>query len=134
MPHLALVATSHIDKAWRDGAHMLSEACQSGEVTPDQLKMLLSRGERVLLAIMDGEQPAGWVVARVDQYPNLRAMHVCEMYAPGAMFHECYEQFVAYARDNGCSEIRCAAKPAQARLYGMRFGFEPLYQVLRVSI
>lgn len=134
MRHLAQVPPSHVDKAWKDGAHKLSEACQSGEVTPDQLKLLLARGERVLLAIVDGEDPVGWVVARVDQYPNVRVMHVCELYAPGAMFDECYEQFVAYARDNGCSEIRCAAKPAQARFYGIRFGFEPLYQVLRVSI
>jgi hypothetical protein len=136
MPHLAQVASSHIDKAWRDGAHLLSKACETsgGEVTADQLKMMLSRGERTLLAVMDGEKPVGWIVVRLDQLPNLRALHVCELYAPGAMFDECWEQLQQYARDNGCSEVRCSAKPAQARLYRMRFAFEPVYETLRVCL
>jgi hypothetical protein len=38
------------------------------------------------------------------------------------------------ARKQGCSEIRCAAKPAQERLYRVKCGFEPIYQILRASI
>lgn len=136
MAELKLVAPAFIDQAWRDGAHLLSEACEQsgGEITVDQLKMLLSRGERTLLAIMQDGTPKGWVVVRLDQLPNVRALHVCELYAPGATFDECRAQLWEYARQNGCSEVRCSAKPAHARLYRMRWGFEPVYTTLMVKI
>lgn len=136
MAELKHVPAAFIDQAWKDGAHKLSEACEQsgGEITADQLKMLLARGERTLLAVMQYGQPKGWIVVRLDQLPNVRALHVCELYAPGATFEECREQLWEYARQNGCSEVRCSAKPAQARLYRMRWGFEPIYETLRVSI
>jgi len=133
MPSLVHVPASHIDKAWRDGAHQLSKACETSETTPDQLKLLLSRGERMLLAIMD-QGPVGWLTASVQQFPNIRALHVGEIYAPGAMFEECWHQLVQMAYDAGCSEIRCSAKDTQARLYRMRFGFQPIYTVCKVRI
>lgn len=136
MKELKHVPAAFIDQAWRDGAHKLAEACATsgGEVTGDQLKMMLARGERNLIAIVDGSTKCGWLVSRIDQLPNVRVLHVCELYAPGSMFAECWEQLQEHARSNGCSEIRCAAKPAQARLYRMRFGFEPIYETLRVTL
>lgn len=136
MKKLMHVPPQFVDQAWRDGAHLLSKACDTsgGEVTGDQLKMILSRGERTLFAVLDGEEKAGWIVVRVDQLPNVRALHVCELYAPGATFEECWSQLQDFARSNGCSEIRCSAKEAQARLYRMRFSFEPVYTTLKVSL
>ncbi|MGE5452426.1 MAG: hypothetical protein ACM3VZ_11370 [Acidobacteriota bacterium] len=136
MKQLYPVPQTHIDQAWRDGASLLGKACDTsgGEVTGDQLKMMLARGERQLLVVMDDAEKVGWVVIRIDQLPNVRALHVCELYAPGAMFEECWGQLQELARSNGCSEIRCSAKPAQARLYRMRFGFEPVYETLKVSL
>lgn len=136
MPQLLTVPPSHVDRAWRDGAHKLDAACATsgGEITADQLKLMLSRGERTLLAIVNDGAPVGWIVCRIDQLPNIRALHVCELYAPGATFDECWEQIKQYAADHGCSEIRCSAKPAQARLYRMRWGFEPIYTTLKVSL
>lgn len=136
MKEIKHVPSTFVDQAWKDGAHNLAKACETsgGEVTGDQLKMMLARGERMLMCVLDGEQKVGWVVARIDQLPNVRVMHVCELYAPGAMFEECFSQFVEFAKSNGCSEIRCSAKPAQARLYRMRFGFEPVYETLKVSL
>ena len=136
MKRLTAVPPNFVDQAWRDGAHLLSKACDTsgGEVTGDQLKMMLARGERQLLCVLDGDLKVGWLVVRFDQLPNVRALHVCELYAPGATFEECWDQLQELARSNGCSEIRCSAKPAQARLYRMRFGFEPVYETLKVSL
>lgn len=133
---LLQVPTHFIDRAWKDGAHLLSKACDTsgGEITGDQLKMMLSRGERNLIrADKDGEA-VGWIVVKVDQLPNVRVLHVCELYAPGATFHEFFEQLGDLAQSLGCSELRCSAKPAQARLYRAKFGFQPLYETLRVSL
>lgn len=136
MKRLEFVPASHIDMAWRDGAHLLSRACETsgGEITVDQLKLMLSRGERSLFAVLDGEQKVGWLVLRVDQLPNVRVLHVCELYAPGATFEECWGQMQEFARANGCSEIRCSAKEAQCRLYRMRFGFQEVYTTMRFEL
>lgn len=136
LKRLAHVPATHIDQAWRDGAHLLAKACDTsgGEVTGDQLKMMLSRGDRMLFVVLDGDSKAGWIVLRIDQMPNVRALHVCELYAPGSMFEECWGQLQEFAKANGCSEIRCSAKPAQARLYRMRFQFEEVYTTLRVTL
>lgn len=136
MKALKSVPATHIDAAWKDGAHLLGKACDTsgGEITGDQLRMILARGERHLMAVCDGESKVGWIVIRIDQLPNVRVLHVCELYAPGSMFSDCWEQLKEFARANGCSEIRCSAKPAQARLYRMRFKFEPVYETLKVSL
>lgn len=130
------VPASHIDRAWKDGAHRLAQACETsgGEITGDQLKMILSRGERSLLGMVRDGAFVGWAVIRIDQMPNLRALHVCEMYAPGAVFEEFMAPLGQWAQANGCSRIRCSAKPAQARLYKMRGGFTPVYETLEVLL
>ncbi len=130
------VPATHIDRAWKEGAHHLSEACATsgGEVTGDQLKMLLARGERNLLRMDRDESTVGWGVVRIDQLPNVRVLHVCEMYAPGASFEQFLDALKELASNSGCSEVRCSAAPAQARLYQMKCGFEPLYTTLRVSV
>ena len=136
MADIEHVPPHFVDREWKAGAFKLAEACATsgGEVTGDQLKLMLMRGERALARVVKGGQAVGWLALRIDQLPNVRVLHVCELYAPGAMFSECWEQLKAFASGNGCTEIRCAAKPAQARLYRMKFGFEPVYETLRVSL
>jgi hypothetical protein len=133
---LQQVPQTHIDLAWKDGAHLLSEACDEsgGEITGDQLKLMLSRGERILFAALKDKKPVGWCVIRIDQLPNVRAMHICEVYAKGNLFKEFVDQMAVIARNQGCSEMRCSAKPAHARLYAMKFGFEPVYTTLKVAL
>ena len=133
---LQIVPPAFVGRAWIDGAEQLSKACDTsgGEVTGDQLKLLLSRGERTLIRIdLDG-RIAGWAVTRIDQLPNVRALHVCELYAPGGHWRPCCELLADMARANGCTELRCSAKPAQARLYQRHLPWEPIYTTLRMSI
>lgn len=132
---LLTVPASHIDRAWRDGAHKLSEACDTsgGEITGDQLKLILSRGERTLVVMRRVGEIVGWGAVMVDQRPNVRALHVSAMYAPGGEFEEFFGELKKYAAMNGCSVVRCAAGPVQARLYRMKCGFKPVYEVLEVQ-
>lgn len=133
---LHIVPPAFVGRAWADGAHLLGQACATsgGEVTGDQLKLLLARGERDLIRIdLDG-QAVGWAVTRIDQLPNVRALHVCELYAPGGHWLACSEQLAAMARANGCTELRCSAGPAQQRLYQRHLPWEPLYTTMRMPI
>lgn len=133
---LQIIPPAFVARAWKDGAHLLEKACNTsgGEITGDQLKLILARGERSLVRIdLDG-QAVGWAVTRIDQLPNTRALHVCELYAPGGHWAACFDLMADMARANGCVEMRCSAKPAQARLYRRRHAWVPLYQTMKVDL
>lgn len=134
--HLSVIEPRFVDKAWRDGASCLAEACDTsgGEITGDQLKLILSRGERTLVALRDDDKTVGWGCWRVDQLPNVRALHCTDLVAHNAHFEAFFTELKQVADVLGCSEIRCSCGPAQARLYRMKLGMEPVYTTLRVKI
>lgn len=133
---LLTVPATHIDFAWRDGAAALAESCavSGGEITGDQLKLILARGERQLLQMHDGERAAGWVVVTVEQAPNLRMLFVTDLYAPHVGVARIADALKRMAASLGCSRLRCAARPAQARLYRMQARFKPVCQILEIEI
>lgn len=130
------VPATHIDRAWLDGASCLSEACEvsGGEITGSQLKMILSRGERTLIRMWDGENVRGWGVVRVDQLPNVRVLFITDLVAHNGGFDSFFENVKQLARDLGCSKLRCAAGKAQERLYRSLCGFKPVYNILECEI
>lgn len=133
---LSIVAPQFIDKAWKDGASCLVEACATsgGEIEGPQLKLILSRGERTLVALMENGKPVGWGCWRIDQLPNIRALHCTELVAHNGHFEAFFDELKKAAKYLGCSEIRCSCGPSQARLYRMKLGMEPVYTTLRVSL
>lgn len=137
MKDLALipVPASHIDAAYKRGAACLSEACDTsgGEIEGPQLKMLLSRGERSLLEMKIEDKTVGWGVVRVDQLPNMRVLFITDLVSHNGGFEQFFEAIKHLARDLGCSKVRCAAKEAQARLYRIKCGFTPVYEILEVN-
>jgi hypothetical protein len=131
---LEIVPPTHIDIAWSDGASCLAEACEIvDEITGDQLKMILSRGERTLIRMVDEDKTVGWGAIRIDQLPNLRVLFITDLVAHNASFEKFFTEIKQMALSLGCSRVRCAAKPAQERLYRMKCGFQPVYQILEVS-
>ena len=130
------IPQTHIDLAWHDGASCLNEACDisGGEITADQLKMILSRGERSLLKMLDGETIRGWGVIRIDQLPNMRVMFITNLVAHNSEFKEFFVLLKEIAKSLGCSSIRCGAKEVQERLYRMHCGFKKVYSILEVKL
>jgi hypothetical protein len=132
---LVTIPFTHIDAAWRRGAACLHEACDTsgGEIEGPQLKMMLSRGERSLLELTIEDKTVGWGVVRVDQLPNMRVLFITDLVAHNGGFEQFFEAIKHLARDLGCSKVRCAAKEAQARLYRMKAGFKPVYEILETE-
>lgn len=132
---LVPIPTANIDFAWADGASCLAAACDTsgGEIEGPQLKMILARGERTLLRMDDEGKTAGWGVVRVDQLPNMRVLFVTDLVAPHGGFERFFVAIKELSVSLGCSKVRCAAKPAQARLYSMKCGFVPVYSILEVD-
>lgn len=135
MVKIHFVEPQFIDFAWAEGASCLAEACELvDEITGDQLKMILSRGERILLRMdMDGET-VGWAAIRVDQLPNLRSLHVTDLVAHNGHFELFVDELKEVAKKMGCSRIRCSTKEAQARLYRQKAGFQPVYTTLEIKV
>lgn len=133
---LQTVPVQFIDRAWREGASCLHKACDTsgGEITGDQLKLILSRGERTLIRMVDNGAVVGWGAIRVDQLPNMRVLFVTDLVAPHGHFEKFFELIKGIAADGGCSSLRCAAGPAQARLYASKCGFKPVYQIMEVAL
>lgn len=125
-----------IDAAWRDGASELGKACDTsgGEIEGPQLKMILSRGERTLLRMDADTGTVGWGVVRVDQLPNMRVLFITDLVAPHGHFENFFTAIKELAASLGCSRVRCAAKPAQERLYKMKCNFQPVYSILEVTV
>jgi hypothetical protein len=133
---LSIVPPAFIDLAWgKEGANCLAEALEGfSEITGDQLKMILSRGERTLVRLDEDDKIAGWGCYRVDQLPNLRALHITDLVSHNNEFHRFFEDMKVIAMALGCSEIRCSCKPAQAHLFKRTNGFEEVYMTLRVKL
>ncbi len=131
--NLSVIEPKFIDFAWRDGASCLNECCALvDEITGDQLKLILSRGERYLVRLDEDGKSVGWSVFRVDQLPNLRVFHITDLVAHEAHFEGYFDQVKELAKSLGCSRIRCSAPEAQARLYRHKLGFKQVYVTLEV--
>lgn len=137
MTKLEIVQPQYIDFAWEDGAKQLGEVCdQVEEITPSQLKMILSRGERTLLRMSDGNETVGWCVVRVDQLPNMRVLHVTGLVAHNGGFERFLEKLDEFRQAFGCSRIRLSCGPAHARLYRMKWKgrvIESIYETFQVN-
>ena len=123
-----------IDRAWRDGASQLSEATKwaSREITTDQLKMLLSRGERTLLGARDDTGIKGWCAVQVQQLPNLRTLYVYALAGEGVVCPEGFGLLREYAKAHGCSTVRGAVRASMGRMLA-KLGGKPLYQVFEME-
>jgi len=134
--NLFQVPLQYVERAWRDGASKLSDAIEKaqGEVTADQLKMLLTRGERSLIGIRSGEEVVAWFAVNVVQEPNVRHLYVYAIYAPGATGQEAFGLLAGYAYDAGCSEIRGACSDAVLRLWTRKHKAQKLYNVMRIVL
>ncbi len=132
--HLEVVPATHVDMAWADGAFKLSEACErsAGEVTADQLKMILARGEKQLIALKDESGFKGWAVIEFDQMPNMRALFIYSLYAPGVT-KEFAELLAGVARQQGCSVIRAACDEANQRLWETKLGAKRAYAIMEYT-
>jgi hypothetical protein len=129
------VSPAHIDRAWRDGAAELARACKwaANEITPDQLKMLLSRGERQLLCVREGEAIKGWVAVQVQQLPNIRILYVYGLAGKDVCTPEGGRLIREYAEGHGCSSVRGSVRASMMRMLKQRFGARPLYQTFEME-
>lgn len=131
--NLVIVPSRFVDAAWKDGADKLGESCVE-ECTPDQLKMLLAKDERVLVRMDDEGKTVGWGCFFIQTLPNMRVFFVTNLWARNAHFERFYDELKTMADQLGCSRIRFAALPAQSRIFQKKLGATPVYETLEVKV
>ena len=127
---LMVVPQSHVCFAWdNDGANALGGALgrSDWECTPSQLKLMLMRGEMVLI-----RYGRLWAAVHPQDMPNSRVLHVYAVAGEG-IGNGSIAAIADYAKAIGCQSITCAANGGAERLYS-RFGFEPKYTVMERKI
>jgi hypothetical protein len=130
------VSPAFIDRAWRDGAEALGEACEKArsDITASQLKMMLARGEMTLLALQDEfDEFVGWAAVQFQQLANQRVLMIHAIVAHNASSAPAFERLKGYARDGGASAIRGNCTESIARLWG-RLGFTPAFTVMEIDL
>ena len=130
------IPTEFVCKAWADGAYNLVKAAERAkrEITGDQLKMLLMRGERTLVGIVENETPKAWAAVQLQVLPNMRVLYIYSIYAPGQTGPEAFRLLKEYAKANGCETIRGACDKAVGRLWERKFGAQPIYSVYEFEV
>ena len=122
-----------IDQLWHGDADALVTAMarNGGECTGDQLKMMLMRGELLLVGSDDL-----WAVVQHIQHPNRRFLHVyavaCTRDGRG-MNDMDVNELCRYARETGCTALTCSADKAAERLYA-RYGFVSQYTTMGIEL
>lgn len=131
---LFVIPPAFVDRAWKDGAHNLAKACDRAkeEITGDQLKLMLSRGERTLVALDRGGEKLGWAVVTAEQLPNTRVFYVWSLYAPHHSL-DMYQQINRMALEAGCSFIRGAVDEFNERLW-RRINAQKVYSVYQIEV
>ena len=122
-----------IDQLWHGSADALVSAMarNGGECTGDQLKMMLMRGEMLLIGSKDL-----YAAIQHIQHPNRRVLHVFAAATRDGglgLNDPDIAELAEYARQTGCEAITCSADMAAQRLY-QRFGFKPIYTTLEIAV
>lgn len=131
---LTVIPPAFLDRAWKEGASALGKACDRAkeEITGDQLKLILSRGERTLVRLAQGNEVAGWAVVEAQQLPNVRVMYVWSLYAPHHSL-DMHKHINRLAVESGCSVIRGAVDEANERLWA-RVNAKKVYSVYQIEV
>lgn len=122
-----------VDSLWQGNVDALATAAarSGGEWTGDQLKMMLMRGEMMLIGSDDL-----WAAVQHIQHPNKRVLHVyavaCTQTGNGINQQD-IDDLAEYARQTGCTALTCAADAAAERLYA-RYGFLPQYTTMGIKL
>lgn len=124
---IEIIHPNYLAQIWPKVSEMIDSAMNyaKGEITTDQLKVFLSRGEYQLMVYVDDNKIVGAVVIEWINYPNDRVMFINAI--GGKTTKEHVEQMFNWAKANGATSVRGSAHKAVARLWRMKYGFQTIY-------
>jgi hypothetical protein len=132
---LYIVPTNHVQQYWHLAEPLLQKALDkgNGEFTPEQLKLLVAQGQQQLLLLMKEDKVHCALTVQFIMYPNDRVAYIT--YIGGKNTKAGFEQFKAWAKNQGCTKIQGSTKyKSIEKLWNRLYGYEPKYTLMELDI
>jgi hypothetical protein len=111
-----------------------SQQYAQGDYTLDQMQMYVCTGQWLLLVATDDENKIhGAMTVEFLNKPTKRVAFVTGTGGKFIIDSNTFKQLENVCRENGATDIECAARDSVVRLL-TRFGFEEKYRILGVTI
>ena len=131
------VHPSHIAAIWPQIEPMLALAMahSAGEYTLEQLKVYLVTGIQQLLVFVDDEAGGicGALTVATEVFPNKCVAFVTSIAGRAIAVDGNFDQFKAWCKSKGFTDIRGAAFEAVARLW-RKFNAKEIYRVVEIPL
>ena len=124
-----------LDRVWPLAAQMLQPAVDEarGEITIDQLELLIRRGESNLLRWEEVGEITGAVAVEFHNFPSMRVAHVSFLGGKGVVDEKHFSALKEWCVSQGASEMRAWCAEAQAKLF-QSIGFVEQYRIVGVKL
>lgn len=108
------------------------EYCK-GEYTPEQIQVLLSTGQRLLIVVVDNEVIHGCLVLELFNRPSTRVAHITAIGGKLISSKDTVAQLKDLVASFGATSLEGAARESVSRLW-RRYGFEEKYRIVGVKL
>ena len=98
------------------------------------LKLYVTNKAQTLLVAVEDNKIVGAATISLLNYPNYRVATIVAMGGRAIVKPEVFEQVVQWAKAQGATKIRAAAREAQARLYRQKAGLDTTMYVIEKLI
>lgn len=106
----------------------------SHDCTPEQLKLLLVRGEQTLFVSVDDEEITGAMTVQITNHPDARVAFITALGGKGVVKEDVFAQVMDWLRAQLVTKVYAYAKEAQARLYEQKAGFTTARYVVEKTL
>jgi hypothetical protein len=137
MNTVQIVAPNNVYNVWADVENYLNASINvsEGDMTLDQLKLILVRGEQTLLvSVNEDDKLNGAMTIEFQNRPNNRVMFITALGGHGIVNNETFSQVESWARMQGATKVSAWAQEAQARLYKMKSNFNTVRMVVEKDL
>lgn len=137
MNTVQIVAPNNVYSVWGDVENYLNASINvsSGDITIDQLKLILARGEQTLLVSTDDKGKLnGAMTVEFQNLPNNRVMFITALGGNGIVNNETFSQVESWAKLQGATKVGAWAHEAQARLYKIKANFNTVRMVVEKDL
>jgi hypothetical protein len=137
MNTVQIVAPNNVYNVWGDIENYLNASINvsGGDMTLDQLKLMLVKGEQTLLVSTDDKGILnGAMTVEFQNRPNDRVLFITALGGNGIVNNETFGQVENWARMQGATKVGAWAQEAQARLYKLKANFNTVRMVVEKDL
>ena len=131
-----VVPTNHVQQFWHLAENHLQKAIDkgSGEMSIDQLKLLVAQGQQQLIISLDENKKCHAATTVMwYTYPNDRVAYIT--YIGGRNTRDAWSQFLSWVKNSGGTSVQGSTKfESIERLWSKLYGFKKKYTLMELKL